>query len=367
MRVRASRPNFWIGQTYDQWTGQDWLQSADPVDGNHVVKLESGSPFAIPLAQDQVAGEASGAVDIQTFYLAESGPNLVFHADNAERVYVESKSLYLTGDGTIVSSTSMGPGTIYTVVSADNSATAAQLEAATVPASPVGVGHGRAPLRTGEPLPPAAPPLSPGGGARRCDHRGYGRARRRRPPHLRQGRGHRAVDVLPHPLHDRHPTPGPGCRRGGQLPVRIPARLLRADLDRDGGHAAHPRDPRPRGGRLRPGFLRPDHRPLRRPGQGCPRLGAGLVPGVRLAELRPHRRRAARQSVARLGAGPQRRAVPRRAALDPPRSGRGPGRGSGARRPPPAAAPAHLGAPGGCRPRLAAEHASDCHGSDTRP
>ncbi len=138
MRVRASRPNFWIGQTYDQWTGQDWLQSADPVDGNHVVRLESGSPFAIPLAQDQVAEKASGAADIQTFYLAESGPNLVFHADNAERVYVEAKSLYLTGDGTIVSSTSMGQGTIYTVVSADNSATTAQLEAATVPVSASG-------------------------------------------------------------------------------------------------------------------------------------------------------------------------------------------------------------------------------------
>ncbi len=139
MRVRASRPNFWIGQTYDRWTGRDWLQSSDPVDGDHVIRLESGSPFAIPLAQDQVSGKASGAVDIQTFYLAESGPNLVFHADNAERVYLQSKSLYLTGDGTIVSSTTMGQGTIYTVVSADNSASAAQLEAATMPASPSGL------------------------------------------------------------------------------------------------------------------------------------------------------------------------------------------------------------------------------------
>ncbi len=136
MRVRASRPNFWIGQTYDRWTGQDWLQSADPVNGTHVVRLESGSPFLIPEAQDQASGQASGTLDIQTFYLAESGPNLVFHADNAQRVYLQSRSLFLTGDGTIVSSTSMGQGTIYTVVSTDNTATADQLRAATVPLPP---------------------------------------------------------------------------------------------------------------------------------------------------------------------------------------------------------------------------------------
>ena len=59
-----------------------------------------------------------------------------------------------------------------------------------------------------------------------------------------------------------------------------------------------------------PGLLQPDHRPLRRPGQGRPRLGAGLVPRLRLAELRPHGRRAAGQPAPGLGAGPQRRAAP---------------------------------------------------------
>ena len=65
--------------------------------------------------------------DVQTFYLAQSGPNLVFHADNVQRVYLQSRSVFLTADGTIVSATSMGRGTIYTVVSDDNTATAAQL------------------------------------------------------------------------------------------------------------------------------------------------------------------------------------------------------------------------------------------------
>ena len=133
MRVRASQPTFWVGQTYDEWNGQSWVQSTDPVNGSKVQKLTSGSPFTIPTAPDQQAPLAANTTNIQTFYLAQGGPNLVFHADNAQRVYLESEHLYLTGDGTIVSSASMGAGTVYTVVSAVNSATDAQLRRATVP------------------------------------------------------------------------------------------------------------------------------------------------------------------------------------------------------------------------------------------
>jgi protein-glutamine gamma-glutamyltransferase len=129
MRVRATRPSFWVGQTYDTWTGQSWLESG-PTRGKGVAKLGGGSPFEIPASADELAGRSSGATNVQTFYLAESGPNLVFHADNAQRVYVQSPSLYLTGNGTIVSANSMGSGTIYTVISADNTASPEQLRTA---------------------------------------------------------------------------------------------------------------------------------------------------------------------------------------------------------------------------------------------
>lgn len=129
MRVRATRPSFWVGQTYDTWTGQSWLESG-PTRGKSVDKLDGGSPFEIPAFEDDLGGRSSGDTDVQTFYLAESGPNLVFHAENAERVYVQSPSLYLTGNGTIVSANSMGAGTIYTVISQDNTASPEQLRAA---------------------------------------------------------------------------------------------------------------------------------------------------------------------------------------------------------------------------------------------
>ena len=133
MRVRASVPSYWVGETYDEWNGQSWVQSSDPASGPTVRKLTSGSPYTIPLASDQEANLADGTTDVQTFYLAQSGPNLVFHADNAQRVYLQSEHLFLTGDGTIASSAGMGSGTVYTVVSDINTATSAQLRRSTHP------------------------------------------------------------------------------------------------------------------------------------------------------------------------------------------------------------------------------------------
>ena len=138
LRVRAARPSFWVGQTYATWGGQSW--TTGPTSGKGVSKIDTGSPFQIPLSNDQLAPASTGATDIQTFYLAQSGPNLVFHADNAERVYLQSRSLFLTGDGTIVSGASMGAGTIYTVVSDDITASAQQLRASTAAPPPSGPG-----------------------------------------------------------------------------------------------------------------------------------------------------------------------------------------------------------------------------------
>ncbi len=135
MRVRATRPNYWVGQTFDEWTGQSWQQSGAPVSGPLSDRVTGGSPFLIPTYPDQVAPLSSGTQDIQTFYLAQGGPNLVFHADNAQRVYAQARSLTVTPDGTITSNTSMGPGTIYTVVSDDTAVSPAVLEAATAPAA----------------------------------------------------------------------------------------------------------------------------------------------------------------------------------------------------------------------------------------
>jgi transglutaminase-like putative cysteine protease len=126
LRVRADRPSFWIAETFDDWSGQSWTQSTPPGTVSFH-KLTYGPPFSVPLP----AGEAGGGTpDIQTFYLAKASANLIFHAANATEVWFPANEIYVSEDGTMRTGTTMGPGSIYTVESSINTATAEQLRSA---------------------------------------------------------------------------------------------------------------------------------------------------------------------------------------------------------------------------------------------
>jgi protein-glutamine gamma-glutamyltransferase len=120
MRVRATVPSFWTAETFDRWNGTSWSVT-DPQ--NRIVS--GGSPFVLPVPD----GDALvGKPDIQTFYLATTGPNLVFHAADAHQVWFPAQGLVVSGNGTIRTSLGMGSGTVYTVQSLVDQPTAAQLE-----------------------------------------------------------------------------------------------------------------------------------------------------------------------------------------------------------------------------------------------
>jgi transglutaminase-like putative cysteine protease len=129
MRVRAQRPSYWIGETFDTWDGESWKVPTK----NVPVTLSSGSPFAVPPAVDSpvVNHPPVGQSDLQTFYMAQSSPNLIFHADNAADVWFPARDIYVSGNDTIVSPIALGPGAIYTVQSDVDTPTTAQLEADT--------------------------------------------------------------------------------------------------------------------------------------------------------------------------------------------------------------------------------------------
>jgi protein-glutamine gamma-glutamyltransferase len=120
MRVRATSPSFWTAETFDQWNGTAW-SVPDPL--NKIVS--GGSPFVVPVPDGDVL---TGQTDIQTFYLATTGPNLVFHAGDAHEVWFPSQGIIDSRDGTIRTSVGMGPGTVYTVESLINQPTPQQLE-----------------------------------------------------------------------------------------------------------------------------------------------------------------------------------------------------------------------------------------------
>ena len=130
MRVRATRPSFWLGETFDTWNGQSWSQSRP---ARRVVR--GGSPFTLPVPEGEPVG---GRSDLQTFYLSGVSADLVFHAGRAAEVWFPSSKLFVGTDGTVVSPVGLGPGAVYTVESSLYRPGPAALASATGPGMPAG-------------------------------------------------------------------------------------------------------------------------------------------------------------------------------------------------------------------------------------
>lgn len=110
MRVRASAPDFWRGQSFDTWDGRRWTMS------DQRTRIIGGqSPIRVaPLDEDP---PADGDEFIQTVYLAASGPNLIFAAYRPTAVYIPQRALFQMSDGTLRTGVELDDGAIYTVVS----------------------------------------------------------------------------------------------------------------------------------------------------------------------------------------------------------------------------------------------------------
>jgi protein-glutamine gamma-glutamyltransferase len=122
MQVRAQRPSYWVGETFDTWQGQSWTESqAEPRR-----PLRESSPFDLPISLGSVP---FGQSDLQTFYVSSPTANLVFHAESAQELWFPAGKVYVAGDGTIVSPLGLGAGSIYTVNSLVSTATPTQLRA----------------------------------------------------------------------------------------------------------------------------------------------------------------------------------------------------------------------------------------------
>jgi transglutaminase-like putative cysteine protease len=108
MRVRADRPGYFLGMTYDHWDGESWSNRARCA----AHELSTGSPF-------EVGSAGGGPQNVQTFYVAQALPNLLFGTSEPETVYFPDHSLVVGCDNSIRSTIAITPGTVYTVVSAD--------------------------------------------------------------------------------------------------------------------------------------------------------------------------------------------------------------------------------------------------------
>ncbi len=125
MRVRASAPDFWRGQSFDRWDGRRWTSSDD--DPEPVV---GGSPFQLPGARH------GGEEFVQTYYVEKEGPNLVFGAMDPVELHLAESGVFVLSDGTIRTAAQLPGGTVYTVVSRREPATPELLRQASGPDAP---------------------------------------------------------------------------------------------------------------------------------------------------------------------------------------------------------------------------------------
>ena len=110
MWVRAQRPSYWVGETFNSWNGESWTNTDN---SSHFVP--GGSPFTVP-APDGVGADQQS--DLQTFFVNTATADLVFHAESASEVWFPTSTLFYSNDGTLVSPIGIGKGAIYTVESA---------------------------------------------------------------------------------------------------------------------------------------------------------------------------------------------------------------------------------------------------------
>ena len=120
MLVHAQRPSYWVGETFNSWSGKSWTSTNNP---SHTVR--EASPFILP---PSTGSSAPAQSDLQTFYVVSSTANLVFHAEAANELWFPTSKIFVSSDGTIVSPIGLGKGAIYSVESQVVAPTPAQLQ-----------------------------------------------------------------------------------------------------------------------------------------------------------------------------------------------------------------------------------------------
>ncbi len=133
MRVRASSPDFWRGQTFDHFDGRVWSRTDDTPK-----PIRSRSPFFLPRVPLDGPRPADTSELVQTYYLERTGPNAIFAANTPEQLYFSDRTVYQLPDGSLRAGVQLGRDATYTVVSHRSDATAATLRASATGTSAMG-------------------------------------------------------------------------------------------------------------------------------------------------------------------------------------------------------------------------------------
>ena len=112
MRVRATRPAFWRGLAFNEYTGLGWRMSDRTVD-----EYSSVDPRIVPRFGPDEPWPAGSEAVVQTFYVEAEQPNVVFAAYRPFEVYFPAGSVGVDRYAGLRSPVPLEQGLIYSVIS----------------------------------------------------------------------------------------------------------------------------------------------------------------------------------------------------------------------------------------------------------
>ncbi len=114
MRVRSTHQFNWRALVFDTYTGSGWK-----IGDNRVHEAEgSFPPINLVHRQDEILRYGARPIRVtQSFFIEVEQPNVVFAAPVAESLYLSTARVYLDRYGGIRLSSTLKPGTVYSVVS----------------------------------------------------------------------------------------------------------------------------------------------------------------------------------------------------------------------------------------------------------
>ncbi len=120
-RVRAPFASLWRAEAFDTYDGSTWTRSTSPL-----IPLDSNDSggYDVPA---QTGSAAGGSTLVQTFFIEQTQPNVLFAAATPSTVYFPAGGLRSDRDGSIRSPIFLDQGLVYSVESTIPTATPAQL------------------------------------------------------------------------------------------------------------------------------------------------------------------------------------------------------------------------------------------------
>jgi len=115
-RVRADQPDLWRAEVFDTYDGSVWTASDTRASGLSLdADTQSYEPRYPPM-EAPLPPPFSNEI-VQTFYVSQAQPNVLFAAARAEKIYFPSSGLQMDRYGSIRSSFLLDEGMVYSVVS----------------------------------------------------------------------------------------------------------------------------------------------------------------------------------------------------------------------------------------------------------